>query len=620
MATILDELQVSKEKAALVIPYQTERSDTIDQHIHAVVTYTDPTTQLMFASQPGTHLPEAGLNPLVDSAAHLFFLMGKLKRIKDHENLTKLHYELVKEVRHFQEKVHHCRYHSASLDEYIPIATYALCMALDDLIADTTWGGQGKWNDLSIMTAIFSEPASQESFFIILERIIIEPDAYIDVVEFMYICLSFGMRCRNEAELHAFTHEQHGQISNFLYKFIQTYRGKVSKALAPFPIRARPLPAEQPFSLGNVVELISEHAQSFFGKLMSFGSKAKTVDAFGCNDVLAKNLQRLHNRFYSAVNFIKKTHITRNGVRIGLDRLPWYLVIGAAGSGKTSLLSQSNINFILGKKANSPAKAALPKAHTFDWWITQNAVLIDVSGSYMAAPDVNSAMSNEVWQNFVGLVQKNQKRKPLGGVVVTISVTELIDKQQREGLVNNLICRIRDVQKAFGQSVPFYFAVTKMDLVPGFMDFFNDCSTEELMQAWGITMPPSAPDFVASVFIKRFNALIKILNNQIIQRLHFERNQYARSHIKDFPLYVERVKDEFASVLNTLKARETGISLKGVYLTSAVQNSYASHDAARPETVTASEGSEKMLELISAPEVSQSPYFIKQFILQGIMQ
>ncbi len=116
MAPILDELQVSEEKAALVIPYQQERCETIDQHIHAVVTYSDPTTQLMFASQPGSHLPEAGLNPLVDSAAHLFFQMGKLKRIKEHNDLERLHFELVKEVRHFQDKVHTCRYHSESLD------------------------------------------------------------------------------------------------------------------------------------------------------------------------------------------------------------------------------------------------------------------------------------------------------------------------------------------------------------------------------------------------------------------------------------------------------------------------------------------------------------------------
>lgn len=620
MAPILDELQVSDEKAALVIPYQQDRCETIDQHIHAVVTYSDPTTQLMFSSQPGSHLPEAGLNPLVDSAAHLFFQMGKLKRIKEHNDLEKLHFELVKEVRHFQDKVHTCRYHSESLDEYIPIATYALCMALDDLIADTTWGGHGKWNDFSLVSAIFAESASQESFFIILERVIIEPDAYMDVVEFMYICLSFGMRCRNEAGSNEFTRDQHEQISNFLYKYIQAYRGNVSKVLAPFPIRAKHLPPAPKRSLADVFDVISEHTQSLFDKLKSFGGKSKPRDYDGHNEILAKNLQRLRNRFDSAANFIKKSRVRKNGTAASLERLPWYLMIGATDSGKTSLLSKSNINFILGKKANSPQKQPASMAHTFDWWITQHAVLVDVPGSYMAAADKNSAMSNEIWQHFLGMVQKSQKRKSLGGVVVAVSVTELIDRQKRDALLANLACRIRDIQKRFGAGVPFYFSITKMDLVPGFLDFFNDCGTEELLQAWGITMPPSAPDYVTSVFIKRFNALIKILNNQMIQRLHFERSQYIKSQIKDFPLYVERIKDEFASLLNSLKAHETRICLKGVYLTSAMQNGFANRDAVHPETMSVSGGSEKMLEILKAPEVRQSPYFIKQFILQGIMQ
>lgn len=619
MAPILDELQVSEEKAALVIPYQQERCETIDQHIHAVVTYSDPTTQLMFASQPGSHLPEAGLNPLVDSAAHLFFQMGKLKRIKEHKDLEKLHFELVKEVRHFQDKLHTCRYHSESLDEYIPIATYALCMALDDLMSDTTWGGQGKWNEFSLVKAIFSEVASQESFFIILERVIIEPDSYMDVVEFMYICLSFGMRCRNEAGANEFTHGQHEQISNFLYKYIQAYRGNVSKVLAPFPIRAKQLPPAPKFNFADVLGAMTEHSQSLFGKLKSFGSKA-APSYDGRNEILEKNLQRLRNRFDSAVNFIKKTRIRKNGAQVGLERLPWYLMIGASDAGKTSLLSKSNINFILGKKANSPQKQSVSMPHTFDWWITHNAVLVDVPGSFMAAADKNSAMSNDVWQHFLGLVQKNQKRKQLGGIVVAVSVSELIDRQQRDSLISNLGCRIRDIQKKFGADVPFYFSITKMDLVPGFLDFFNDCGTEELLQAWGITMPHSAPDHVTSIFIKRFNALIKILNNQMIQRLHFERSQYVKSHIKDFPLYVERIKDEFANLLNSLKAHDTRICLKGVYLTSAMQNGFANRDAGRPETMSVSGGSEKMLEILKAPEVRQSPYFIKQFILQGIMQ
>src|SRR3990167_2099192 len=128
MVTVPDELQVSNEiSVEQIMPYQKGGNVTLGDHIHAVVKHADPTTQLLFTSQTNSHLPDAGLNPLVDSASHLFFLMGKLKRIKDRHNLLQLHYELVKEVRAFQEAVRHCRYGAEWLEEYILITSYAVC-------------------------------------------------------------------------------------------------------------------------------------------------------------------------------------------------------------------------------------------------------------------------------------------------------------------------------------------------------------------------------------------------------------------------------------------------------------------------------------------------------------
>ena len=620
MVTVPDELQVSNEiSVEQIMPYQKGGNVTLGDHIHAVVKHADPTTQLLFTSQTNSHLPDAGLNPLVDSASHLFFLMGKLKRIKDRHNLLQLHYELVKEVRAFQEAVRHCRYGAEWLEEYILITSYAVCMTLDDLISDTPWGGQGKWKNLSIVQAVFSETASQKSFFIILERIVIDPDAYIDAVEFLYICLSFGMKCHSESDACEFTHEQHTQISNFLYKFIHAYRGMVSKVLSPFPLRSRRNIQVAKFSWLSLLDTVKEQTDTFVEKLSDLVPSKRSGERQVHNDLLQRSMQRLQSRFDSMVSFIRKTVVNKNGVQIRLAQLPWYLLIGSTGVGKSSLLSKSRINFILGKKpqhlVNGSAHGA---AHSFDWWITSDAVLVDVPGSYMKASERSSSMSEEVWQRFLALAQKCQKRRKLGGVIVAVSVSELVDRNARDELVQNLKHRIHEIQEKFGENVSFYFSITKMDLLPGFLDFFNDRTTEELMQAWGITMPVTGADTVTSIFIKRFNALIKIINKQMIQRLHYERDLYTRSNIKDFPLYVERIKNEFTGLLNAFKSQEASFVLKGVYLTSAVQNNGNEADVHHPATV--SDGSEKMLEIVSAPQVKPSPYFVRQFILQGILQ
>jgi type VI secretion system protein ImpL len=386
--------------------------------------------------------------------------------------------------------------------------------------------------------------------------------------------------------------------------------------LSPFPIRPKQMAVPSKSTLGAFLEAVNEGSQSFFEKLKSFGGSARVLQ----DDVLARNLQRLRNRFNSAVNFIKKNRINKNGLSMSLDVLPWYLMIGSAGSGKSSLVAKSNINFILGKKVNKLRKQPQPMIHSFDWWITQNAILVDVPGAYVDDKVNNASMNHEIWNAFLLMLKKSQKRKSLGGIVVTISVDELIDRKQRDELLESLVNRIHEIQHLFGADVPFYFSITKMDLLPGFLDFFNDCAAEELTQAWGVTMPSPSTEFVTSTFIKRFNALIRILNNQIIQRLHFERDQYARSHIKDFPLYVEKIKDEFAAMLNAFKSNQTSFNLKGVYLTSALQGCKIHREISYPETMSAARGSEKLLEIMSAPNVKQAPYFIKQVLLHGIMQ
>lgn len=229
MMSIRNEQQQNQEMTADLV-LSNECLATAISHPH-------PTTQLLISSKFVTHIPEAGINPLVDAAAHIFSVMGKLKHIKWHHDLDKLHAELVLEIENFQETVKSYSYDSESIAEYIPIACYALCVTLDDIISDTPWGRYEKWDKYSLVATFIPEPPSQSSFFIILERLIRDPDIYIDVMEFMYICLNFGFKCRDNANSHEFDHEQLEQIINSLYRRIRSYRGSFSKVLSPFPFK-----------------------------------------------------------------------------------------------------------------------------------------------------------------------------------------------------------------------------------------------------------------------------------------------------------------------------------------------------------------------------------------------
>lgn len=177
------------------------------------------------------HHPRAGLNPMVDAASYLFTVMGQLKTTSHFHHLDKLHKELVHEIDAFQRTVEQHHYNG----EYIQVCRYVVCAALDELISSTPWG-QDQWEPYSLLAAYHQDMNHREKFFTIMEHAIKEPAYYIDLMEFMYICLSLGYT--GESKESEQDQMQLDHITSSLYKYIRAYRGNISKSLSPAPIHA----------------------------------------------------------------------------------------------------------------------------------------------------------------------------------------------------------------------------------------------------------------------------------------------------------------------------------------------------------------------------------------------
>lgn len=74
--------------------------------------------------------------------------------------------------------------------------------------------------------------------------------------------------------------------------------------------------------------------------------------------------------------------------RRSLYQLPWYLVLGAENAGKTSLVTRSNQSFALSHVTRTGVRAYPdePLAYPVDWWIGDEAVLIDPPGEFLSQP------------------------------------------------------------------------------------------------------------------------------------------------------------------------------------------------------------------------------------------
>ncbi|RKT99180.1 type VI secretion system membrane subunit TssM [Burkholderia sp. Nafp2/4-1b] len=65
-----------------------------------------------------------------------------------------------------------------------------------------------------------------------------------------------------------------------------------------------------------------------------------------------------------------------------LYELPWYITLGSRGSGKTSVLMNGGLAFPVAEQMQRAAGKPVADAASVDWWLTNDAVLIDTAGYY----------------------------------------------------------------------------------------------------------------------------------------------------------------------------------------------------------------------------------------------
>lgn len=321
-----------------------------------------------------------------------------------------------------------------------------------------------------------------------------------------------------------------------------------------------------------------------------------------------KKLRFLQGRFAGAIYFLKKNVIPKKGSTISLSELPWYLFLGPGGSGKTSLLVNSHVNFILTKQFK---QERMSPSRTCDWWVTKDYVIVDVPGNYF------SKKEGFLWAHLINLIKKYHHQDKIKGIVIAIPLPELNklkNPQEKKQIVLDIKQKIVHLKEEYDKNIPFYFVITKCDQIAGFTDFFGESSIEELNQAWGVILPPvKENETLLDPLVERFNALIKRLNEQLIPRLHQERNVNARSAIKDFPLHVERLKESLCNFIHALAL--PSLNIQGIFLTSAKQN--LAEETNHLHVINSN--SNQALQLHRAPLSASKAYFIKHFILQGLL-
>jgi type VI secretion system protein ImpL len=294
----------------------------------------------------------------------------------------------------------------------------------------------------------------------------------------------------------------------------------------------------------------------------------------------ARELDVLRQRFEEAAAVLRTARFKGpDGERRFVHELPWYVFIGAPGSGKTTALVNAGLRFPLKGAGGDPSLAGVGGTRNCDWWFTEDAVLLDTAGRYTTQQSDQQADA-AAWLGFLDLVKRFRPRRPLNGALVTLSVSDLMlwSEEERRHYAWHVRARIAELYGRLGTRFPVYLLVTKTDLLAGFMEMFGELDAESRARVWGATFAPGDDGFILGSpgqrFVQEFRELEGRLYGELLERLQEERDLQRRAAAYRFPQQFHGLGPLIEQFLDTAFQGDPGAPepmLRGVYFTSGTQ-------------------------------------------------
>ena len=294
-----------------------------------------------------------------------------------------------------------------------------------------------------------------------------------------------------------------------------------------------------------------------------------------------EELDTLQKRFNDAVSVLRRTHFQKGGGGAkALYQLPWYIIIGPPGSGKTTALVNSGLEFPLSDQMGMGSVRGIGGTRNCDWWFTNEAVLLDTAGRY-TTQDSHKVADSKAWNGFLQLLLKHRKRRPINGAIIAISIQDLMTQTEDERAYHARIIRARidELVEQLGINFPIYVMFTKCDLLAGFSEFFDELTREQREQVWGMTFPmPEDPHkgfaFDEKLFEDKYAELLNRLHQRVLDQVQREHNTKSRAAVVNFPNQFESVKMAVENFLKQTFAAnrfQEQPFLRGIYFSSGTQ-------------------------------------------------
>jgi type VI secretion system protein ImpK len=173
-------------------------------------------------------------NALVDAATPLLGLAIRVRKMDKDTEVQVLYDRVHNQVAAIGEEIRKLGYDNGVILAY----RYCLCSFLDEAVMGTPWGSQSVWAERSLLSVYHNETWGGEKFFTIMSRMLMEPEQYKDVLEFIYVCLCLGFKGKYSVQQNG--GEELQRIIEKLHRVLRRMRGDAPEQLGDAMVNVAP--------------------------------------------------------------------------------------------------------------------------------------------------------------------------------------------------------------------------------------------------------------------------------------------------------------------------------------------------------------------------------------------
>lgn len=192
---------------------------------------------------------------------------------------------------------------------------------------------------------------------------------------------------------------------------------------------------------------------------------------------------------YELASVLSAQSRAKPGDSSGPYALPWYLVIGDPGSGRSSAIRAINLSWPYG---DGPLDLGMP-GPLCTYWMPEKALFIEPE-QLVLGPQRDQNMLRDLCAELL----EKRPREPIDGLILVLSSIALADTDERdeheiERLARSLRAYLSEVYAYLRADVPIYVVVTAYDTLWGFGDTFQWTLARKDEEPWGFTLPVDLP-------------------------------------------------------------------------------------------------------------------------------